>query len=84
MRDPKHAKVWSESLANEFGRLAQGVGGRVTGTNTIFFIQKDHIPINRRKDITCGLNKEENIVHNLRQEETESITLKTWELQQQT
>ncbi len=50
MRDPK----WSESSANEFGRLAQGVGGRVTGTNTIFFIQEDHVPINRRKDVTYG------------------------------
>ena len=51
MRDPKHAKVWSESLANEFGQLAQGVGGRVKGTNTIFFIQKDQVPIDRRKDV---------------------------------
>jgi hypothetical protein len=66
MRDPKHAKVWSESSANEFGQLAQGVGGRVTGTNTIFFIQKDHVPIERRKDVTYGIfvcelkpNKEE-------------------------
>jgi hypothetical protein len=48
------------------GRLAQGVGSRVTGTNTIFFIQKDQVPINRRKDVTynsfgCELkpNKEE-------------------------
>jgi hypothetical protein len=66
MRDPKHAKVWSESLANEFGQLTQGVGGRVKGTNTIFFIQKDQVPTNRRKDVTyssfgCKLkpNKEE-------------------------
>jgi hypothetical protein len=41
-------------LANEFGGLAQGVGGRVTGTNTIFFIQKDQVPINRRKDVMYG------------------------------
>jgi hypothetical protein len=33
---------------------AQGVGGRVTGTNTIFFIQKDHVPIDRRKDVMYG------------------------------
>jgi hypothetical protein len=52
MRNSKHAKVWSESLAYEFGRLAQGVGGRVKGTNTIFFIQKDQVPIKRRKDVT--------------------------------
>jgi hypothetical protein len=54
MRDPKHAKVWSESSANEFGQLAQEIGGRVTGTNTIFSIQKDHVPMDRRKDITYG------------------------------
>jgi hypothetical protein len=54
MRDPKHEKVWSESSVNEFGRLAQGVGGRVTGINIIFFIQKDHIPIDRRKDVMYG------------------------------
>jgi hypothetical protein len=54
MRDPKHAKVWSESSANEFGWLAQGAGGRVTETNTIFFIRKDQVPIDRRKDVTYG------------------------------
>jgi hypothetical protein len=44
----------------------QEVGSRVTGTNTIYFIQKDQVPINRRKDVTydsfgCELkpNKEE-------------------------
>ena len=41
-------------MANEFGRLAQGVGGRVKPTNTIFFIQQDQVPINRRKDVTYG------------------------------
>ncbi len=54
MRVPKHAKVWSESSENEFGGLAQGVGGRVTGTNIIFFIQKDHVPIDKRKEVTYG------------------------------
>ncbi len=29
-------KIWSTSAANEFGRLAQGIGGRIKGTNTIF------------------------------------------------
>ncbi len=87
MRDPKHAKVWSESSANEFGQFAQGVGDRVTGTNTIFFIQKNHVPIDRRKDVMYGsfvCELKPNNVHDLRQEETESITLKMWELQQQT
>jgi hypothetical protein len=41
---PKYRKDWSVSSANEFGRLAQGVGGRITGTNTIFFIHESEIP----------------------------------------
>ena len=40
------------SSANEFGRLAQGVGGRIKGTNTIFFIHKHQVPIDRLKDVT--------------------------------
>jgi hypothetical protein len=40
--------------ANEFGRLAQGVGERVKGTNTIFFIRKDQVPKDRAKDVTYG------------------------------
>jgi hypothetical protein len=41
-------------LANEFGRLAQEVGGRVIPTNTIFFIKLEQVPINRKKGITYG------------------------------
>ncbi len=37
IRDPKHKEIWSTSAANKLGRLAQGVGERVNGTNTIFF-----------------------------------------------
>jgi hypothetical protein len=33
---PKYKKAWSVSSANEFGRLAQGVGDRIKGTNTAF------------------------------------------------
>jgi hypothetical protein len=40
MQSPKHKEVWSRSSANEFGRLAQGVGGRVKGTNTITSFEK--------------------------------------------
>jgi hypothetical protein len=66
IRDPKYKEIWSTSVANEFGRLAQGVGGRVQGTNTIFFICKDQVPKDRIKDVTyisygCEIkpNKEE-------------------------
>ena len=35
---PKLGPAWNVFSANEFGRLAQGtIGGRVKGTNTIFF-----------------------------------------------
>ncbi len=49
LRDPKHEAIWSKA---EFGRLAQGVGGRIDGTNTIFFIHKHEIPQDRLKDVT--------------------------------
>jgi hypothetical protein len=50
---PKHSIIWNKSLANEFGRLAQGLpNGRVTGTNTIFFIHRDLVPKDRLKDVT--------------------------------
>ena len=37
-------KTWQHSSANEFGRLAQGVGGRITGTETICFIHHHEMP----------------------------------------
>ena len=51
---PKLGKQWQTSSANEFGRLAQGIGGRIKGTNTILFIKKEDIPEERMKDITYG------------------------------
>ena len=42
------------SSGNEIGRLAQGIGDRVTGTNTIFFIDKKQVPQDRYKDVTYG------------------------------
>jgi hypothetical protein len=54
IREPKHKEIWSTSAAKEFGWLAQGVGGRVKGTSTIFFICKDQVPKDRIKDMTCG------------------------------
>ena len=52
MRDPKYKGTWQQSAANEFGRLAQGVGGRYKGKNTIFFIHKNQVPHDRMKDVT--------------------------------
>jgi hypothetical protein len=43
------AAIWKKACANDFGRLAQGVGTRMpTGTNTIFFIPKDKVPRDRK------------------------------------
>ena len=36
--NPKYKAVWNISAANKFGRLANGVGGRIKGTKTIKFI----------------------------------------------
>jgi hypothetical protein len=54
MQDSKHKTIWSKSAAHEFGHLAQGVRGRVKGTDTIQFIKKDNVPYERRKDVTYG------------------------------
>ena len=50
--NPKTRAVWQRAFGNELGRLAQGMPGRVEGTNTIFFIRKSDIPASRRGDVT--------------------------------
>ena len=52
LKHPKFAKDWNISAANEFGRLAQGIKGRVKATNTIEFIHKSEVPQDRFKDVT--------------------------------
>ena len=54
MRSDKHKQAWGRSSANEFGRLAQGIGGRIKGTNTIEFIFQHEVPKGRMKDVTYG------------------------------
>jgi Reverse transcriptase (RNA-dependent DNA polymerase) len=46
--DPVTKDAWLLSSANEFGRLAQGVGGRIDGTNTIRFIPSNELPQGRQ------------------------------------
>jgi hypothetical protein len=38
--DEETFPIWDRAAANEFGRLAQGVGGRIEGSNTIYFIPR--------------------------------------------
>jgi len=49
----RYKNKWRHSAANEFGRLAQGVGSRLPGTNTIVFIPKNMVP----EDRTCTYGK---------------------------
>lgn len=52
MHHPKFKDAWNISAANEFRRLARGIKGRVTATDTIKFIRKSKIPPDRLKDVT--------------------------------
>ena len=49
---PKYKYSWNISASNEFGRLEQGVGGRIKGTYTIYFVHKKDVPQDRLKDVT--------------------------------
>jgi hypothetical protein len=91
--NPKHRGIWSTSAANKFSRLAQGVGGRVNPTNTIFFISKDQVSKDRMKDVAYGSfscdmkqnqTKQKHTGHNSQQGEIESTTQKTLAHQRQT
>ena len=52
LHHPKFKEAWNISAANECGRLAQGIKGRVKPTDTIKFIPKSKIPPDRLKDVT--------------------------------
>ena len=54
MANPKYKETWQKAYGKELGRLAQGMPGRVEGTNTIYFINKNEIPQDRWKDVTYG------------------------------
>ena len=55
LNHPEYKKDWNLSSANEFGRLANGIGGRTKNpTNTIKFIRRQDIPEDRRLDVTYG------------------------------
>ena len=54
IQHPVIGEQWRYSSANEFGRLAQGIGGRVKGTNTVKFIPRQRVPDERTKDVIYG------------------------------
>ena len=51
IKHPVYKHIWNNSMSNEIGRLAQG-NKNVKGTDTMFFIEYNDIPFDRRKDIT--------------------------------
>ena len=54
MKNPKYRQLYATSYSKELGCLAQGIPGKVEGTNTIYFIDKAEIPAERWKDVTYG------------------------------
>ena len=54
IRNPKYREIWGQAYGNELGGLAQGMEGRVKGTNAILFISKEDLPASRCKDVTYG------------------------------
>jgi hypothetical protein len=52
IQDEATFPVWNKVAANEFGRLAQGVGGIIEGSSTIFFIPRQAVP--KGKNVTYG------------------------------
>jgi hypothetical protein len=44
IQDEATFPVWNKASANEFGRLAQGVRGRIEGSNTIFLSHAKQCP----------------------------------------
>ena len=68
---PTLGPTWSKSSSNEFGRLAQGVGGCIKGTETIFFVKREDIPQDRMQDVTyaqfvCNIRPEKEEKHRTR------------------
>ena len=54
MNNPKYFQLYATSYSKDLGRLAQGIPGQSEGTNTIYFIDKADIPVERWKDVTYG------------------------------
>ena len=54
MKNPKYRRLYGTEYSKELGRLAQGIPGQAEGTDTIFFIDKSSVPLDRWRDITYG------------------------------
>ena len=54
MKKPMYCNLYGNLYAKYIGRLAQGMPGQVTGTNTIFFINKKDVPADRWREVNYG------------------------------
>jgi len=54
VKNPKYRKLYRQSYAKALGQLAEGIPGKVTGTNTMFFINKTKVPADCWRDIAYG------------------------------
>ncbi len=78
MSSPKYRKAWSESSANKFGWLPNGIGGQIENpTNTMEFIFQHKVPSECMKDVTysqfvCTVRLEQadqsNVIHSGRRQ----------------
>ena len=48
MKHPKMKETWIKPCENKFGRLAQGIKGRLDSTSNICFIKKSEIPAGQK------------------------------------
>ena len=67
IKHPKFKDDWQYYFGNEVGRLAQGMPGRNSGTNTIYFINKAPIPVDKWRDVAYS-----RIVCNVRPQKEET------------
>ena len=51
-KNPKYCRLYETAYSKELGRLAQGMSRQAEGTNTLFFIDKNIVPVKRWRDIT--------------------------------
>ena len=57
-------EIWEKAYANDLGRLAQVIQGRIEGTKTVFFIAESEVPKDKRvtygkKEVSIRPNKAE-------------------------
>lgn len=61
--------IWNKSLGNEVGCIAQGIPGRVKGNDTVEYIPKSAVPLNKKvtyANFVCNIRPNKAEVHRVR------------------